>query len=783
MTLRFIGPTPEPRIPTAAGALSPAVAGRRGRSRPALGGAGAFPDPYRPRCAVARDRSPGRELAALTVAVDRELAARGWPTEDRPFRPHLTLARSDGIGTGRRTRAPGDRGGRRPGRPLDGRPDRPVRERHRRWAGPLRPARRGRPRAAARLAVAGLCPAGPRRPHSASIERPGPHRTAPPTTLRPSVPGRSPRSTTPASQRVRVVLALGMVNLVLAVAAVLVASVPSRSTDPRLRCAQRPGVGLPSPSAGRGGRLAEAGTWPSRALDARSSSSTRTGSRGPGTTSRPTSRCRPSPSSIPGTGQPIGPDDLAPLFPMALIEQVVSKDREIEIPEPVLDAYRLYRPSPLFRAHRLEQALDTPAHIYYKYEGGSPSGSHKPNTALAAGLLQQGRGRHPPRDRDRRRPVGQRARLRRRRLRARGQGLHGPRQLRPEAVPADPDGDVRRGGRRQPVADTEYGRKVLGETPGPHRVARASRSARRSRTRSPIPGRSTRSGRCSTSSCSTRPSSARSRSCRWRWPARSPTSSSAAPAAARTSPGSPSRGSAARSAAAGQYRVIAVEPEAAPSLTRGVYAYDFGDTAQMTPLVKMHTLGHDFIPEPIHAGGLRYHGMSPLVSLLKEHGYIEALSVHQRASFESGRPVRPDRGHPAGARADPRHQRRDRRGARGEGRRRAQGHPVQPVRSRPLRPERLRALPERPARGLRVPGREGRRRRSPPCRGSDAATDRRNGGSIAPCPGSPAGRVAGRSTRPHRSNRCSPRNAAARAAGPTSTPSDARSSGANDSAG
>ena len=84
------------------------------------------------------------------------------------------------------------------------------------------------------------------------------------------------------------------------------------------------------------------------------------------------------------------------------------------------------------------------------------------------------------------------------------------------------------------------------------------------------------------------------------------------------------------------YKVIAVEPEAAPSLTRGVYAYDFGDTAQLTPLVKMHTLGHDFIPEPIHAGGLRYHGMAPLVSLLKEHGHIEARSVHQRATFEAG---------------------------------------------------------------------------------------------------------------------------------------------------
>ncbi|MGZ8502767.1 MAG: TrpB-like pyridoxal phosphate-dependent enzyme, partial [Candidatus Limnocylindrales bacterium] len=94
----------------------------------------------------------------------------------------------------------------------------------------------------------------------------------------------------------------------------------------------------------------------------------------------------------PGTGQPIGPQDLAPIFPMALIGQVVSKEREIEIPEPVRDAYRLYRPSPLFRAHRLEQALDTPAHIYYKYEGGSPTGSHKPNTALAQAYYNKAEG-------------------------------------------------------------------------------------------------------------------------------------------------------------------------------------------------------------------------------------------------------------------------------------------------------------------------------------------------------------------------------------------------------
>ena len=163
----------------------------------------------------------------------------------------------------------------------------------------------------------------------------------------------------------------------------------------------------------------------------------------------------PSPPLHPGTGQPIGPDDLAPLFPMALIGQEVSAEREIEIPEPVRDAYRLYRPSPLYRAHRLERALDTPAHIYYKYEGVSPAGSHKPNTAHPAGLLQQGSGRQAPRDRDRRRPVGECPGLRWCPVRPRGQGLHGPRQLRPEAVPADPDGDVRGGGRGQPVADHE----------------------------------------------------------------------------------------------------------------------------------------------------------------------------------------------------------------------------------------------------------------------------------------------------------------------------------------
>ena len=157
-----------------------------------------------------------------------------------------------------------------------------------------------------------------------------------------------------------------------------------------------------------------------------------------------------------------------------------------------------------------------------------------------------------------------------------------------------------------------------------------------------------------------------------------------------------------------KHRVIAVEPEAAPSLTRGVYAYDFGDTGKLTPLVKMHTLGYDFIPEPIHAGGLRYHGMAPLVSLLKEHGFIEARSVHQRSSFEAG--VAFARAEGILPAPEPTHAIRvaidEARAA--QGGRRAAGHPVQPVRPRALRPVRVRALPGRLARGLRVPGREGR---------------------------------------------------------------------------
>ena len=212
----------------------------------------------------------------------------------------------------------------------------------------------------------------------------------------------------------------------------------------------------------------------------------------------------PPPPLHPGTGQPIGPQDLAPLFPMELIKQVVSTDREIEIPEPVRQAYALYRPSPLFRARRLEQALQTPAHIYYKYEGVSPPGSHKPNTAIAQAFYakQEGVTRFATET-----GAGQWGSA----LAFAG-GLFGI-EVKVFMVRASYDQKPYRrilmetyGAQvvASPSPDTQYGQKLLGEAHRPPRVRWASPSQRRSRTRSPIREPSTRSARSSTSCCSTR---------------------------------------------------------------------------------------------------------------------------------------------------------------------------------------------------------------------------------------------------------------------------------------
>ena len=244
----------------------------------------------------------------------------------------------------------------------------------------------------------------------------------------------------------------------------------------------------------------------------------------------------PSPYLHPATLQPIGPDDLAPLFPMALIGQEVSADREIEIPEPVREAYALYRPSPLYRAHRLEAALDTPAHIYYKYEGVARPAATSPTRRSPR--LTTTRNRASPGSRPRPAPASGGARWRspaptsgsrsrstwsaRATTRSRTAGSSWRRTAR-RSSPA-------RRRRRTTAARSSRRRRTA-------RARSASRSARRSRTPRPARTRSTRSGRCSITFCSTRPSSARRRSSRWAWPASRRTSSSAAPAADRTSPG------------------------------------------------------------------------------------------------------------------------------------------------------------------------------------------------------------------------------------------------------
>jgi len=343
----------------------------------------------------------------------------------------------------------------------------------------------------------------------------------------------------------------------------------------------------------------------------------------------------PSPYLHPATLEPIGPADLAPLFPMALILQEVSQDREVEIPEPVREAYTLYRPSPLHRAHRLEKALDTPAHIYYKYEGVSPAGSHKPNTALAQAFYNKEAGV---------------ARL----ATETGAGQWGSAlafagayfglEVKVYMVRASYDQKPYRrilmetyGSEvvASPSPTTSYGRRVLEETPdSPGSLGIAISEA--------VEDAATRDDtKYSLGSVLGHVLLHQTVIGQEAIEQMAMAGEDPDIVIGCTGGGSnfagltfPFLGRKLRDGAGP--RIIAVEPEAAPSLTRGVYAYDFGDTAKMAPVALMHTLGHDFIPEPIHAGGLRYHGMSPLVSLLKDHGDIEARSVHQRASFAAG---------------------------------------------------------------------------------------------------------------------------------------------------
>jgi tryptophan synthase beta chain len=321
---------------------------------------------------------------------------------------------------------------------------------------------------------------------------------------------------------------------------------------------------------------------------------------------------------------------------MALIGQEMSMEREIEIPEPVRQAYTMYRPSPLFRAHRFEKALGTTARIYYKYEGVSPAGSHKPNTAIPQAFYNKEEGVTRLTTETGAGQWGSALAL--------AGSLFGL-EVMVYMVRASYDAKPGRrnlmrmyGGEvvASPSPLTAYGRAVLAEmpdTPGSLGIAISEAvedAAGRDDSRYAL-------GSVLNHVLLHQTVIGQEAMEQMEMAGEKPDILVACTGGGSNFSGLtfPFIGQKLRGEA--DYRFIAAEPAAAPSMTRGIYAYDYGDTGKMAPVVKMHTLGHDFVPDPIHAGGLRYHGMAPQVSLLKDQGIIEARAVVQSRTFEAAR--------------------------------------------------------------------------------------------------------------------------------------------------
>ncbi|GAB1389566.1 MAG: tryptophan synthase beta chain [Rubrivivax sp.] len=337
----------------------------------------------------------------------------------------------------------------------------------------------------------------------------------------------------------------------------------------------------------------------------------------------------------PGTLQPLGPDDLAPLFPMELILQEVSTEREIPIPEPVREVFRLWRPSPLVRAHRLEKALGTPAKIYYKYEGVSPAGSHKPNTAIPQAWYNAQAGIKKLSTETGAGQWGSSL--------AFAGALFGIDVTVFQVRVSYDQKPYRRAlmetyGAKcvaSPSNETQYGRAILEKSPNhPGSLGMAISEA----VEIAATNKDTNYALGSVLNHVLMHQSIIGLEAiqQFEMAGDDPDvvigcTGGGSNFAGLAFPflGQQLRGGRKR-------RVIAAEPAACPSLTRGKFAYDFGDTAHLTPLTKMHTLGSTFTPPGFHAGGLRYHGMAPMVSHLKELGLIEAVAFHQKACFEAG---------------------------------------------------------------------------------------------------------------------------------------------------
>ena len=337
----------------------------------------------------------------------------------------------------------------------------------------------------------------------------------------------------------------------------------------------------------------------------------------------------------PGTKKPAGPGDLEPLFPMALIAQEVSAEREIEIPGPIRDVYRMWRPSPLMRARRLEEALGTPARIYYKNEGVSPAGSHKPNTAVPQAWYNQQEGITRLSTETGAGQWG--ASL------AFAGALFGMDVTVFQVRVSYDQKPYRRAlmetyGARclpSPSNETESGRAILAQHPhSPGSLGIAISEAVEIAAKDPAVKYAL--GSVLNHVMLHQTVIGQEAIAQFEMAGDDPDivigcAGGGSNFAGIAFPflGLELRGGRKR-------RIIAVEPASCPSLTRGRYAYDYGDTAHLTPLLKMHTLGSAFIPPSTHSGGLRYHAMSPMVSHVRELGLIEARAYHQKTCFDAG---------------------------------------------------------------------------------------------------------------------------------------------------
>ena len=336
----------------------------------------------------------------------------------------------------------------------------------------------------------------------------------------------------------------------------------------------------------------------------------------------------------PGTGQPCGPEDLAPIFPMNLIEQEVSTERWIDIPEEILDKYAIWRPSPLYRAHNLEKALDTPAKIYFKNEGVSPAGSHKPNTAIAQAYYNKMAGTKKITTET-------------------GAGQWGSalsmccsffgieckvymvkisynqkpyRRLMMETWGANCTAS--------PSNETAAGRSILEKDPDcPGSLGMAISEA----VEAAVGDETTKYALGSVLNHVMIHQSIIGLEAQKQMEMAGDYPDIIIGSAGGGSNFAGLAATFARDKINGKdIDIIAVEPTSCPTLTRGPFAYDFGDTVQMTPLLPMHTLGHNFVPAPIHAGGLRYHGMAPIVSQLVLDGIVRPESIQQIETFKAG---------------------------------------------------------------------------------------------------------------------------------------------------